>query len=62
MQAAQPGRTTRRLSKTMSKKSTSERSTSERLMRAALFSGVRGAAYTAGAVMVTAAAWWLQSL
>jgi hypothetical protein len=36
--------------------------TSERLIRTALFACVRGAAYTAGVVMVTAAVWWLQTL
>lgn len=46
----------------MSKKSTSEKSTFERLIRTALFASVRGAAYTAGAVMVTATVWWLQGL
>jgi len=57
MQGAQPGRMTGRLAKAMSKKSTSKR-----LIRTALFACVRGAAYTAGAVMVTAAVWWLQNL
>lgn len=46
----------------MPKKSTSEKATFKRLIRTALFASVRGAAYTAGAVMVTATVWWLQSL
>ncbi|MFD6287638.1 hypothetical protein [Streptomyces sp. NPDC060205] len=39
-----------------------EKSTAKRLIRTALFACVRGAAYTAGAVAVTAAFWWLQNL
>ncbi|MFF3173211.1 hypothetical protein ACFVQ0_11350 [Streptomyces sp. NPDC057900] len=46
----------------MPKNSPSEKATFKRLIRTALFASVRGAAYTTGAAIVTAAALWLQSL
>ena len=51
------GRMTREVLEAVPKKSTSKR-----LIRTALFACVRGAAYTAGAVGVTAVVWWLQNL